>query len=86
MEQAAYSKTLPIYRHYDVVVCGAGPAGICAAVAAARHGAKVALLERYGALGGCLTLGYVAPIAGMVGKGTMRQELVDILAGKPEKE
>ena len=79
MESVQYSKAIPVYKHYDVVVCGAGPAGICAAVAAARHGAKVALLERYGTVGGCLTLGYVAPVAGMVGKGTMRQEVCDLL-------
>ena len=79
MECVQYSKNIPIYKHYDVICCGAGPAGICAAVAAARAGAKVALLERYGAVGGCLTLGYVAPVAGMVGKGTMRQEVCDLL-------
>ena len=33
---------------YDVIVAGAGPTGICSAVAAARQGAKVALIERYG--------------------------------------
>ena len=57
---------------YDVIVAGAGPAGLCAAVAAARQGARVALVERYGVVGGNLTAGYVGPILGMVGKGTMR--------------
>ena len=36
----------------DVVVVGGGPAGLSAAVAASRNGAKVALLERYAQLGG----------------------------------
>lgn len=36
----------------DVVVAGAGPAGICAAVAAARQGMRVILIERFGAVGG----------------------------------
>ena len=45
--------------YYDVVVCGGGIAGISAAVAAARHGAKVLLLEREYALGGLATLGLV---------------------------
>ena len=62
-----------------MIVCGAGPAGICAAVAAARQGAKVALLERYGVPGGNLTCGHVGPILGMVGKGTMRDELMALL-------
>lgn len=64
---------------YDVIVAGAGPAGICAAVAAARQGAKVALIERYGVVGGNLTAGYVGPILGSVGKGTMRDEVCELL-------
>ncbi len=71
--------------HYDVIVAGAGPAGICAAVAAARQGAKVALVERYGVVGGNLTAGYVGPILGMVSKGTMRDELVRLL-GVPDND
>lgn len=67
---------------YDVIVAGAGPAGICAAVAASRQGAKVALIERYGIVGGNLTAGYVGPILGSTGKGTMRDELCEILGVK----
>ena len=48
---------------YDIVVCGGGPAGMIAAIAAARSGAKVALIERYAFLGGMATMGYVAPIS-----------------------
>jgi len=70
---------------YDVLVAGAGPAGICAAVAAARQGAKVALVERYGVVGGNLTAGYVGPILGMVGRGTMRDEIVRLL-GVPDND
>ena len=44
-------------QHYDVIVAGGGPAGVCAAVAAARQGARTALIERYGILGGMLTSG-----------------------------
>ncbi len=43
----------------DVVVVGGGPAGISAAVAAARLGASVTLLERYPYLGGLATGGMV---------------------------
>ena len=42
---------------YDVVVCGGGTAGFCAAVAAAREGARTALLETFGMLGGTMTVG-----------------------------
>jgi hypothetical protein len=44
----------------DVLVCGGGLAGTMAAVAAARHGADVVLVERYGFLGGNATAGAVA--------------------------
>ena len=44
----------------DVLVCGGGMAGAMAAVAAARQGARVMLLERYGFLGGNATAGAVA--------------------------
>lgn len=47
--------------HYDVAVMGGGPAGVCAAVAAARTGARVLLVEQYGVLGGMSTMGLVAP-------------------------
>lgn len=48
---------------YDVIVCGGGPAGFIAATAAAREGAKTALIERYGFLGGMATAGFVNPIS-----------------------
>lgn len=76
---------LDVHADYDVIVAGAGPAGICAAVAAAREGANVALVERYGIVGGNLTAGYVGPILGTVGCGTMRDELVRLL-GVPEND
>jgi glycine/D-amino acid oxidase-like deaminating enzyme len=53
----------PVVGEYDVVVCGGGPAGFVAAVAAARGGARTALVERYAFLGGMATAGLVAPIS-----------------------
>ncbi|MGH2360130.1 MAG: FAD-dependent oxidoreductase [bacterium] len=49
---------------YQVVVIGGGPAGSVASIAAARQGAHVACVERYGFLGGSLTAAMVAPIMG----------------------
>ena len=53
------AKELPVFHETDVVVVGGGPAGFSAAVSAARAGAKVALVERYGSLGGLFTNGMV---------------------------
>ena len=39
-------------RHYDIVVVGGGISGVCASLAAARHGAKVALIQNRPVLGG----------------------------------
>lgn len=54
----------PAMQEYDVVVVGGGPAGTVASIAAAREGARVACVERYGFLGGTLTAAMVAPIMG----------------------
>ena len=53
------AQELPVFPETDVVVVGGGPAGFSAAVSAARAGAKVALVERYGSLGGLFTNGMV---------------------------
>ena len=53
------SRELPVSDECDVLVCGGGIAGISAALAAARNGAKVILLERQFMLGGLATLGLV---------------------------
>lgn len=52
---------LPVAAQADVAVLGGGPAGLCAAVAAAQEGAEVLLVERYGFLGGMATAGLVNP-------------------------
>ena len=52
-------RQLPIYHRCDVLVVGGGPAGTAAAIAAARCGAEVTLLERYNHLGGLSTGGLV---------------------------
>lgn len=63
MSTIFYTKEIPVTDHFDVIVCGGGAAGIGAALAAARLGAKTALLERFGFLGGMATAGYVNPMS-----------------------
>lgn len=63
MQTLNYSKTIAVLENYDVIVCGGGAAGIGAALAAAEKGAKTALIERLGFLGGMATAGYVNPMS-----------------------
>ena len=69
------ARQLPVYGSFDVVVVGGGPAGIAASWSAAKHGAKVLLIERYGFLGGMGTAGGVTNFAGLYGirQGQMQQ-------------
>jgi hypothetical protein len=53
----------PVVGSFDVVVCGGGPSGLVAAVAAARNGARTLLIERYGFVGGMATSALVTPIS-----------------------
>lgn len=43
----------PIEKQYDVIVVGGGMSGVCAAVSAARHGVKTALIQDRSVFGGC---------------------------------
>ncbi|MFV0253175.1 MAG: FAD-dependent oxidoreductase [Beutenbergiaceae bacterium] len=75
-------RRIPVVDSYDVVVCGAGPAGIIAAVAAARNGARTLLIERYGFVGGMATSALVTPVsefrhAGQQHIGGIPAELMD---------
>jgi ribulose 1,5-bisphosphate synthetase/thiazole synthase len=52
-------RKVPVAADVDVLVCGGGFAGVAAAACAARNGARVLLVERYGFLGGLVTGGLV---------------------------
>jgi len=79
------ARDIPVYRECDVLVVGGGPSGTAAAVAAARMGADVVLLERYNHLGGLSTGGLVIWIDRMTdwqGKQVIRgfaEEILDRL-------
>jgi hypothetical protein len=53
------ARETPVVAETDVLVVGGGPAGLCAAIAAARMGARVILTERYPHLGGLASGGEV---------------------------
>ena len=63
--QIEYAKRIPVREEVDVLVVGGGPAGVAAAVSAARRGAKTLLVEGQGAFGGMGTLGLVPALGGM---------------------
>lgn len=58
------TKSVPVIADVDVLIVGGGPAGVCAAVGAARAGARTFLVERHGFLGGMWTAGMVLTLAG----------------------
>lgn len=58
------SKELPIIQEVDVLVVGGGPAGVGAAIGAAREGAKTMIVENLGSFGGMWTNGLVITLAG----------------------
>ena len=75
------SKEIPVIGEYDVVVCGGGPAGICAGLAAARQGLKTLLIEQFNCLGGIATAGLHQKMAVFCGSGGY-PEIAGGLAGE----
>ena len=61
MESYRFESTLPVSYRAQVTVVGGGPAGVCAAISAARNGAKTLLIESSNCLGGMATTGLVGP-------------------------
>jgi len=62
VEEAA--RRVPVLDRVDALVAGGGPAGIAAALASAREGARTLLVERYGYLGGMITGAHVLAVLG----------------------
>jgi hypothetical protein len=67
----------------DVLVIGGGAAGIAAATAAGRAGAKTILLERYGYLGGLATTAQVGTICGLYLRDTAGKQATPVANGFP---
>ncbi len=61
MERLKYTSDLPYLGEYDICVIGGGPAGVCAAVEAAREGRRTVIVESAGMLGGMATAALVGP-------------------------
>jgi hypothetical protein len=73
-------RTLAIAGTFDVAVCGGGPAGVAAALAAARGGARTGLIESQGCLGGIWTSGLLSWILDHNHKPGIMKEILDGLA------
>ena len=71
------AREINVCRETDVVVVGGGPAGVGAAIASARSGARTILVERYGHLGGMATGGLVILIPHL-SDGTKEQQILGI--------
>jgi hypothetical protein len=72
-------RSVPIVARADVVVCGGGPAGVAAAVSAARAGAKTRLIELNGCIGGIWTAGLLSYILDAGNKPGIMQEILTTL-------
>ena len=76
-ETVSFQKELPASFRADVAVLGGGIAGVCAACAAARSGAKTILVERFAVTGGNLTTGGVGAFCGESrGQGEIFDEVI----------
>lgn len=71
----AYTLSARFLGRYDVIVCGGGIAGVCAAVTAARQGCRTLLLEGMGCLGGTITQGLVPQFLDSENKGGLIREI-----------
>jgi hypothetical protein len=75
-------RAIPVAGGSQVLVCGAGPAGIGAAMAAARAGAQTRLLETAGCLGGVWTAGMLTKIIDGGSKTGIMREILQAMADR----
>ncbi len=68
------ARAVPVIAETDVLVIGSGPAGLAAALAAARCGVETMIVERYGSFGGNITQSQVETIAWYRTEGTVESD------------
>lgn len=76
MKYTEPKREIPISAHTDVIVIGGGPAGIGAAISAARSGVKVILIDQAGDVGGVATTGLMSHWTGNT-KGPIYEEILE---------
>lgn len=70
------ARDIPVKEKVDVLVAGAGPAGVAAAISAARQGAKTMLVEQSGCVGGVATSGLMSHWTGNT-RGGIYEEILE---------
>lgn len=73
-------RQIPVAGRSQVLVCGGGPAGVAAALAAARAGSDVRLMELAGCLGGVWTAGLLTKVLDSSNKSGIMAELLGLFA------
>ena len=87
MTKYRFERDVPLYDRADILVVGGGPAGVAAAIGAARCGKSVILLEHSGQLGGMGTLGNVSVFMGIGNvTGIYREIVSEMLPSVPLPE
>lgn len=79
------AREIPVSYSVDVVVLGGGPAGVAAAISAARQGADTLLIEQMGEVGGIATEGMMSHWTGNT-KGGIYEEILKRSADYPDPD
>lgn len=78
-------RKIPVVKETQVLVLGAGPAGVAAAIMAAREGARTLLIEQTGDVGGIATAGLMSHWTGNT-EGGIYEEILDRSAESEDRE